>query len=511
MPRNANTRSLYQPPPDVYSALESRPFTAPSLTALRLWHTSTDGYVSLHRVTRRGEWRDVCSLPVAELSGHGQPWLPALLQQLVSDAYFSLAAFYRSGVQRRTVERFVPAVIEGQNVQVLQPVTTVQRFGADGLRLVHRVAESVRWLTSAYVDCDGYKLGLDGPATMAGLMRAWRSDVVPTPTLVLVSGRGAWGFWCLRDERNPATGTLPLGSVTLTPDSPVQGSSRARRLHRAVCTALAGRLAHLGADTGTHDAARVCRVPGSLHTGADERVDVLPVLADGGGLRVYTLAELADWLGLSDTLAGTRTPRAGTGTLSARQRAQRLAAGQAVQRRVHDAILALSERRGGFHEGCRHNAAYHAALAGYRAGLDGATVSARVHRLAAAMRPPLPARDVECSLRNASRKVGQGKPPKYATLAALLGMTADERVAVGLVSHPRPQPRAHTPESRRAVLRGLLDELASKGCPLPTRPVMVGLLAQRGVTVSAATLTGDYAALGVTGHTRGRPPSLPLH
>jgi hypothetical protein len=495
--------------------LLSAPQVAPNLPALRLWHSSADGYVSFHRKVN-GEFCDVASVPVKELAGEGQQWLPGLLAKLAQDSYFTLNAMYRPGVRRRMRERYVGSIVEGQRVRELKTCATVERYvrGSGGLRYAYRASEGVRWLTAAWVDCDGYRLGLDAPATVAGLMRAWREDVIPVPSFLVASGRGAWAFWKLLDERNPVEGVRYVGSkrTMLFPDSPLQASSHAVRLHRTVNNALAARLAHLGADGAACDVARTCRVPGSYHSGADAHVEILPVLRDGS-MAVYTLSDLARWLDLGDTL--TTTTRAGraASTLTDAQFRQRFQAYHARHRRVHDAICALSERREGFGEGHRHHAAFHCALAGFRAALDPDVVRQRVRHVCACMRPPLSPRAVDATLRDAHRKATRrlaGKPPSYATLAQLLDVSPDERVAVGLVARPRRAPRLSA-SARRELVRELVEASVTLGRGIPSQPEMVRLLAGRGVTVSRPTVTADYNALGVQSGRRGGRPSLPLH
>jgi hypothetical protein len=497
-------------------ALLDAPQTAPSLPALRLWHTSGDGYVSFHRKVN-GEFRDVASVLVTELHGHGQPWLPGLLAQLATDSYFSLNAMFRPGVRLLSPrERLVPAVVEGQHVQVLAPHTPIQRFqrGSGGLRFAYRAADAVRWLTAAWVDCDGYKTGLDAPATVAGLMRAWDDGSIPVPSFLVRSGRGAWAFWKLLDERNPLDGERRVGQggkVRLSPDTPVQASSAAQRLHRAVNHALAARLADLGADTGAGDVARTCRVPGSWHTGAGAHVEVLPVLRDGA-MAVYTLSELARWLELGDVLSASTRRVPSSSTLTDAQLAQRLKACHARHRHVHDALLTLSALRGGFGDGHRHHALFHCALAGFRAALDADTVRQRVRGLAASMRPPLSSRDTDATLRDTFRKATKrlsGKPASYATLVTLLAVTPDERQRAGLLAKARRPPSRLPVSARRALVRELVDASVTLGQGVPSQPVLVALLALRGLAASTATVSGDYRALGiVSGQRGGRRPLL---
>ncbi len=516
--RHGNGRSLLQNAPVRTTdagqlELLSTPQTTPNLPALRLWHSSADGYVSFHRKVN-GEYLGVASVPVSELNGEGQQWLPGLLAKLATDSYFTVNAMYRPGVRVRERERYVATVVEGQRVRELKTCAVVEHYqrGTGGLRYAYRASEGVRWLTAAWVDCDGYRVGLDAPATVAGLMRAWREEHLPVPSFLVASGRGAWAFWKLLDERNPAQGMARVGKVTLYADSPVQASSRAVRLHRAVNHALAARVAHLGADGAAGDTARTCRVPGSWHSGAGAHVEILPVLRDGA-MAVYTLSDLARWLNLGDVLvSSTRMSLKSSATLTDAQLSQRLRAYQARHRRVHDAVVKLSELRGGFGEGHRHHAAFHCALAGFRAALDADAVRQRVRHLTGCMRPPLSSRDTDAVLRDAYRKATKrqaGKPPSYATVAKLLDVSTAERLAVGLVAREQ-KPRRLDASGRRALVRELVDASVTLGQGVPSQPAMVRLLASRGVGASQATISGDYRALGVASARRGGRPPRPL-
>src|SRR5947209_4582380 len=84
---------------------------------------------------------------------------------------------------------------------------------------------------------------------------------IPTPSIVVRSGRGVWLLWLLVDD---ATG-LPPRSMFLN-----------LRLYRDIERAVQLRLAPLGADPRATDAVRMTRVPGSIHggTGLPVRYDV---------------------------------------------------------------------------------------------------------------------------------------------------------------------------------------------------------------------------------------------
>ena len=493
------------------------PLVAPNLAALQLLHSSTDGYVSFASKSSTGTWCELASVPVTALAGDApQPWLPELMESLTTNGYATVNTMWRPGRRTVTHERYVPAVIEGQRVRVLQSVSHMETHVPDspGLLLPYRDATGVRWLTAAWADCDGYNVGLDAPATVAGLMRAWRAGVIPQPSAVLASGRGAWAFWKLIDERAPRDGVRQVvgkhgAVVELRPDSPLQASSYARRVHRAVNLALAERLVALGADVASTDAARVCRVPGSLHGETGEHVELLPVLSRGG-MKVYTLAELASFLGVSDAVASPRQ-RASGSTLSTRQLAQRIRALQARHRRVHVALLELSDVRGGYRQGHRHHALFYAALHGVLAGLPTETVRAAIRHVGAAAHPPCSPSDVAAVIASARKKAlgPWQRPISYRAVAERVCASLTERHRVGLVARSRTRTRP-APAERHVVIHQLVAELHRTGRPVPPLVEMAELLTARGLPVSKPTVARDYAQLGITSGAKGGRPRLLL-
>lgn len=483
---------------------------------LQTIHRGTpDGYVVFARRHPARAGFDFASVPVAALrAGEPQPWLPHLLDQLMADGYVSVSAFYRAGYRLREREEYRPAIIEGQHVEVLTTRTSIERIkrGTGGLRYPYREAAGARWLTACWADCDGYTVGLDAPATIGGIIRAYRRGMIPPPSFIVGTGRGAWPMWQLVDARNPVEGSALIPSargpghgVFHGPLTPLRASSYALRLHQAVNLALATRLQHLGADLMATDAARCVRVAGSINTSADDAVvEILPVLI-AGAMHVYTIEDLAARLGVALT-PGRRYVR---GTLSEAQRLQRHAAASARHRKVFMALLRLSRRRRGLRDGeGRHLAVYHLALAGLQAGIDRPSIEAATAEVAGACRPPLPAADRRASIRSAekrARSARSARPVAYRTLVAAHGISAEEARTIGLT--PRP------PRQRRRQTQGRLDAIeaiiAAQG-HTPTCRRMVRQLAEAGFTANVVTVSRDYQRLGyVSGDRGGRPKRLP--
>jgi hypothetical protein len=162
-----------------------------------------------------------------------------------------------------------------------------------GLPDVLRKEKYLRSLTACYCDVDCGRPDSDEP----GGRLFWRqaqhwielladAGVIPQPSIIARSGRGIYIFWFLCDERYPDQ--LPHAwpeKVTIY-----------KAINRAFIERL--RTHQLPADKLAIDAARVLRVPGSIHRKAQRRVQyVLQADAAGRGF-VYTLSELAAFLDL---------------------------------------------------------------------------------------------------------------------------------------------------------------------------------------------------------------------
>jgi hypothetical protein len=151
-------------------------------------------------------------------------------------------------------------------------------FDADGkpLHKPHRDKDSLARLNAVWTDIDCYTLGLTEGDVIGQLWDAQKDGLIPPPSAIQSSGRGLWVFWFLHDCRAWPE-VIDLWNVVM------------RHVQRT--------LSPIGADANAIDSARICRVPGSLHTKADKHVDVM-ILAGPDGVPRYDLAELATWFGI---------------------------------------------------------------------------------------------------------------------------------------------------------------------------------------------------------------------
>ena len=250
--------------------------TAPALDveSILAIHRDPGGYIGFvrkpdpaapPRLDRKGKpytWENLFSIRAEDL----RSMFPALAHWLTHDAYMTVHAYHRAA-----------------------PYPNRQT----GLPDVWRKEKHLRSLTACYADLDCGRPESDEP----GAALSWRqaqheaeyladNGVIPQPSIMARSGRGVYLFWLLRDAKEPEK--LPHAWPEKV------------ELYKACNRALNERLrAHrLPADKAAIDAARVLRVPGSIHRKALRRVRYVIQADDNGRGFVYTLPELAEALDL---------------------------------------------------------------------------------------------------------------------------------------------------------------------------------------------------------------------
>ena len=237
-------------------------------------HRDPAGYVSFvrkpdpanPRLDRNGKpyaFENLFSIQAGEL----RSMFPAIAHWLTHDSYFTINAYYK-------------------------PAPWLNK--TTGLHDVWRKEKYLSKLTACYSDIDCGRPESDEP----GAGYTWRqaqhhaelladNGVIPQPSIVARSGRGAYLFWLLRVAQDP----------TKLQDAWPEKIELYKKINRALCERLL--LNQLPADRAAIDAARVLRVPGSIHRKAQQRVEyVIQLDKDRKGF-VYTLPELAQFLNLN--------------------------------------------------------------------------------------------------------------------------------------------------------------------------------------------------------------------
>jgi hypothetical protein len=455
------------------NALAEWPAEGPTWRPLSVIHRAGDSWITFHSKTPR--WRNLGGLRVREL----EEMFPSLVSELVADSYYSLNSF--QGPARP----------------------------ARGLVAVRRAETCLLHLNVLFTDLDCYRHGLEPGQGIGEMITLQDRGRIPPVSVFIRSGRGCWALWLLANEEDTAA-------------HPEGASSERVALYRRVQAKLAELLAHLGADRGARDAARVCRIPGSVNSVAprgSQRVRYLwQAAADGGGF-FYTLPAMARLLGISEHEERSyvswrrrvalgqhhQPPHHGEhgGVVLARQPAKRrgwVARWQAVL----DDLARLEDHRGGFQEGVRHHAILILALAGSKILISEA-LEREVLALAARCRPPLPQQEALAEL-DAARKWIRSRteagPITYQRILELLKVSPEEEAILEHWSRrPSPDPR----KVRRARLMDSLREMIGQGGRCPTILEAVERLRQRGVSVSARTMARLYRDLRLS----SRKPLLP--
>jgi len=189
---------------------------------------------------------------------------PEFVNWLAQDSYYTVNAYYRPAPWKN--------------------ITT-------GLDDVWRREKHLSRLTTCYSDIDCGRPESDEP----GADLNWRqaqyeagvladNGVIPQPSIMARSGRGVYLFWLLRDEKNPS---IPPPAY---PEKVQLYKACNRKLNEQIKTHA------LPADVKAHDAARVLRVPGSVHGKSGRRVVYTIQLDQAGQGFVYTLLEIASFL-----------------------------------------------------------------------------------------------------------------------------------------------------------------------------------------------------------------------
>jgi len=115
-----------------------------------------------------------------------------------------------------------------------------------------RQIENIKHLNSLYSDIDCYKLGLTPEQVIFALKMDYYDRIIPCPTFIIKSGRGLYLLWKLDGDYDRQY--LPEWK-------------RAQEY-------LYDKLSVFGADRAAMDAARILRVPGSIHSTTGNKVEI---------------------------------------------------------------------------------------------------------------------------------------------------------------------------------------------------------------------------------------------
>lgn len=392
--------------------------------AILTLHADPDGYIGFGRkpdpataprdaAGKPKAWENLFAIRADDL----RRMLPAVANWLAQDSYYTVNAYYRAARWRNS--------------------TT-------GLPDTLRKESDLSRLTACYSDIDCGRPDSAEP----GAALEWRQaqfeatvladrGIIPRPSIMARSGRGVYLLWLLRDEKDP----------TIPPKAWPNRIALYKELNRALNARL--RDNHLPADRAAIDAARVLRVPGSIHRKTGRRVEYVIELDQTGRGFVYTLPELASLLEIKAPIGELpEATRAEAKPQGARKGRRTINPGSAPARinglrrvnalRADDMLTVETWRRGFKKRGEKYAdgtispgrrrllVMYASFLKNSGAPLEDATKALRT--MAANMQPPYPqdSPDATPSVDEIARAEYQcGRRWKRATMCEMLGITAD--------------------------------------------------------------------------------------
>jgi hypothetical protein len=206
------------------------------------------GFITFHRKDILGNHRDIAAVPVDCFP----TMFDELVEDLSTDGYASVNLFFRRGHGYADRELFD---LHGNRIH--RP---------------YRRIDAVSRLNAVWADIDCYHHGITEGQAIGALWDAQAEGRIPPPSALQSSGRGVWVFWFLNEPK-----AFPEHVA----------------LHRAINRHLQKLFEPIGADASATDAARICRVAGSLNTKSHNRVNVA-ILGNRRGVPRYKLADLAE-------------------------------------------------------------------------------------------------------------------------------------------------------------------------------------------------------------------------
>jgi hypothetical protein len=447
------------------TAAEARPppqRSAPDLSMIAVIHRGAGGFVPF-AAKPGGKFQHLFSIEPTSI-----PTVPMeAVRHLQEDAYFGINGMSRPARSRSKMVPTLPGA--------------------------YRQTEGLRYLNAAYVDIDVRDEGTDVERTVTTLLSMVQAGELPPLSLLVRSGRGVWLLWLLQDT---TTGGPPLAD-----DAAVRAYSDLER-------AIQRRLAHLGADSAATDAARVMRVPGSVHSGTGQRVTFHPQPDQAGRLPTYTLADLAAKFGvtprvlrpISDVRPRPWEPRLPNG--ERRQPVKRGGWANLFRSRARQ-LRTLWQMRGGYAEGCRNRAALLLADSLIRLCRPSTEVVQAIRELGAACHPPLLVKECEHAVRSAATGKYKFRNDTISDWLDIQQCEAERletwKPATRLRNGGGLQEKGARRDLRKARRHLILRLIYEHGGELPPTRRLTVMLREHGHRASHTTVWKDLRGMGLVG------------
>lgn len=247
------------PGEDLFSGLDAFRPESPCCRLLELIHHDSPNVVMFthkHGVgTKRPRWEEFGAVRVNQLRQLFSD--PAFLREIEHDSYFTPLA-YEDRIRRSTPS----------NYRAVSPL----------LQFVSRKGENLAAFPAVWADLDFYAKGIRRGDAWGGIVNLVDDGAFPAPSLYVSSGQGLWCYWLLTD---PNTGRAPVN----TADNFSAWHGCLERLHELT--------KHLGSDKQGQLCSQVSRIPGTLNTRANARVEWYAKLDGHGFVQRYSLLQLA--------------------------------------------------------------------------------------------------------------------------------------------------------------------------------------------------------------------------
>jgi hypothetical protein len=370
-----------------------------------------------------------------------------------------------------------------------------------GLPGVWRKEKNLRYLNAVYADLDIGRAGESGARGLSVnegsqvLIDLLTGGTIPQLSMSAQSGRGLYAFWILRDDDDENAPVTFKGQRNFV---------ETLALYKKVNRAIYNRLECLAADK-ICDAARVLRVPGTVHSGTGAKCFYKVTFDGEGKLVTYTLRELAAAFGvpvLEKSLPRALrewTPNENATCPQKANGAKALAAARARD------LVTLEQWRGGWTKGNRRFCLRLYAQFLRAAGVEYSATARAVETMAANCQPPYPSDASDESLKSLLRAVWLEPFAKYTQLNLVkwLQVTSDdarelelERIVPVQLQDERDATakatgRTATTANRRAAIQVLIEKRG-----LLSEREFTNELKAQGIDASAPTVHRDLIALG---------------
>lgn len=486
-------------------------------------HRGKDAYVGFVRKPRElvldknGKplgFQNLFSLKVSELQG----MFPTVRDWLAEDSYFTINSPFRAAPWTNKWTGLPDVWRKEPN-----PATKFKGH--------------FRYLNACYCDIDcGREEDPDPSKSMSWRMAAavagemMDKGELPQASIFAKSGRGLYIFWLLVNERDPSQ----------PPPAFHERIAVYKTINKALGQRLMTRL--LAVDTAAHDAARVLRLHGSVHTKTGTPAQYL--IQAGPNLRPYTysLRQLTDFCGIrllepslpehTRTLAAPAVealilerspPKIYGREVKDRGSAPNRRAGH-IKRNAYRAqdVATLAQHAGGWSHGMRRRSLRFYAQFLHGAGQNREEVLEAVSIMAAGCQPPYPSDPNDPKISElVDEAVAKPRIYQNETLLRFFKITPEIARELRLLTiippevkaEREPGPGGHRGESRtlrRERIRQLVAERRNLTCREIER-----ILEAEGIPTNRQTVNEDMNALGYKVAPRGRPslsahPALPL-